>query len=81
MHNAIDLMKNRLVISKKKACKYKPNGLPRDAYSREGERSTVGSSVMRRLDARVPGLRAPELTTGSVLYGSRDIIYRGTSAD
>lgn len=40
-----------------------PNGLP---YSRDGDRSTVGNSV-KRLDARVPGLRVPVLIAGSEL--------------
>lgn len=44
-----------------------PNGLLREAYSRDGERSTVGSSVILRFEARPPGLLAPELAAGTEL--------------
>lgn len=44
-----------------------PDGLARDAYSLEGERSTVGNSVIRLFEARAAGLRAPELAAGTEL--------------
>lgn len=44
-----------------------PWGLLCDVYSREGDRSTVGSSVSRLPDARPPGLLAPELAVGTEL--------------